>query len=368
MPDFLSSITSGGVTVFSFILILGLLVFVHELGHFVVAKRAGIRVEEFGFGYPPRMFTLFKRDETIYTINWLPLGGFVRMVGENGEEANDPHSFASKSKLARAAVLVAGSAMNLLLPIIIFTVIAMTGVPDGEPTGRVQVMGVEPNSPAQEAGLQAGDEVLYVASQRIMSVGQLQQLVQQFEGREVTVDVEREGEMLSFTMTPRRLGEQPQVMIGVSIIDERAMVRYNPIRALSLGIQQTVTLFGLMLQGFADLIGGLFTGGVEANSLAGPVGIMQATGEVARTGSISNLLNFAAFLSINLAIINLMPFPALDGGRLLFIIVEALRGKRISPEREGLVHLLGMLLLLALMAFISVIDIQRLLGGGSVLQ
>lgn len=368
MADILSSVTSGGVTVLSFILILGLLVFVHELGHFVVAKRAGIRVEEFGFGYPPRMLTLFKRDETIYTINWLPLGGFVRMVGENGEDSNDPHSFSSKGKLARAAVLVAGSFMNLVLPVIIFSIIAMLGVPDGDPTGRVQVVGIEPDSPAAAAGLQPEDEILFVGSQRIMSVAQLQSLVQQFEEREVTVDVERDGEMESFTMTPRRLTEESQVMIGVSIIDQRTIVRYNPIRAVMLGVEQTATLFSLMLQGFADMIGNLFTGTVDSNSLAGPVGIMQATGEVARTGSVTNLLNFAAFLSVNLAIINLLPIPALDGGRLLFIAVEALRGKRISPEREGLVHLLGMALLLALMLFISVIDIQRLVGGGSVLQ
>lgn len=369
MSEFLSFLTSGGITLVSFIAVLGLLVFVHELGHFAVAKWAGIRVEEFGFGYPPRMLTLFKKGETTYTLNWLPLGGFVRMVGENGEDATDPSSFASKGKLWRAAVLIAGSAMNLILPIFLFMIVAMIGVPEGEPTGRVEILGIEPNSPAAEAGLASGDEVLYVGGQRIMSVGQLQGLVQRFEGREVIVEVERAGEPLELTLTPRRLAEGDSVKIGVAIYDQREMVRYDPLRALAFGVERTGRLFVLMLQGFADIIGGLFSGQGESAALTGPLGIMQATGEVAKTGRLENLLNFAAFLSINIAIINLLPIPALDGGRLIFVLLEALRGgKRISPEREGMVHLVGMMLLLGLMVFISIIDIQRLLGGGSVLQ
>jgi regulator of sigma E protease len=369
MPDLVGMLTSGAVTIVAFIVVLGLLVFVHELGHFAVAKWAGIRVEEFGFGFPPRMLTLFKRGETEYTLNWLPVGGFVRMVGESGGDVTDPRSFASKSKLARAAVLVAGSTMNMLLPVILFAIVAMMGVPDGDPTGRVEVVGVETGSPAAEAGIQPGDEILFVGNQRVMDVGQLQALVQRFEGREVMVDVQRDGEMLDFALQPRQLDEQESAKIGVAIINQREIVRHDPFNALVMGVRQTAAVFVLMIQGFSNLIGGLFTGATDAGAVAGPLGIAQATGEIARTGRLENLINFAAFLSINLAIINMLPIPALDGGRLLFIGVEALRGgKRISPEREGLVHLVGMLLLLGLMAFISIIDVQRIIGGGSVLQ
>ncbi len=369
MPDILAPLTSGGVTLISFIVVLGLLVFVHELGHFAVAKWAGIRVEEFGFGFPPRMVTLFRKGETEYTLNWLPLGGFVRMVGENGDEIDDPRSFASKSKLWRAGVLLAGSAMNLFLPVILFALAAMLiGVQEGPPTGRVEVLGVEPNSPAAEAGLAIGDEILFVGSQRVMDVAQLQQLVQRFEGREVTVDVERNGEMLEFTLEPRRFGEDEQLKIGVLIANQQEMVRYNPIRALAFGVTQTVRLTTGILQGFGALLGDLLAGTSEEVPVAGPIGIMQVTGEVAQTGQLEYMISFMSLLSVNLAIFNLLPIPGLDGGRLLFVFIEVLRGKRISAEREGLVHLLGIMLLLALMAFVSVIDIQRIFEGVSVLQ
>lgn len=368
MSDLFTSLGSAGMTAVAFVLVLGLLVFVHELGHFAVAKWAGIRVEEFGFGFPPRMFTLFKRGETEYTINWLPLGGFVRMIGENGEDASDPRSFASKSRAWRAAVLMAGSAMNLLLPVLIFTVIAMVGVPEGPSTGRIEVVGVEPGSPAAEIGLQSGDEIIFAANQRVTSIDRLVMLVNEFKDREITLDVEREGELQSFTVVPRQLDETPQARIGVAIINQQEIIRLNPFSALAWGVRRTYDLLMLMLVGFGELIGSLFSGSAESAAITGPLGIAQATGEVARTG-VLNLFNFAAYLSINLAIVNMLPIPALDGGRLLFVLLEALRGgKRISPEREGLVHLLGMLLLLGLMAFISVFDLQRIAGGGSILQ
>ena len=369
MPDIFSMISSGAITVVSFLLVLGLLVFVHELGHFSVAKWAGIKVEEFGFGFPPRMVTLFKKGETEYTLNWLPLGGFVRMIGENGEEADDPRSFASKSKSWRAAVLVAGSTMNMILPIFLFAFIAMTGVPDGDATGRVEVVAVEANTPAAEAGLEAGDEIIFLGNQRVMNVSQLIELIQNFRDRDIVLDVERDGEMIAFTMMPRQMDDSSQIKIGVAIVDQREIISYGPIDAFVFGVKQTYSLFVLMIGGFSDLIGGLFNGSTDSAAVTGPLGIMQVTGEIAQTGELRNLLNFAAYLSINLAIINMLPIPALDGGRLIFVLLEALRGgKRISPEREGLVHLVGMLLLLGLMAVISVFDLQRVLSGDSFLQ
>lgn len=369
MAGLFDMFSNAGVTVIAFIAVLGLLVFVHELGHFAVAKWAGIRVEEFGFGYPPRALTLFKKGETEYTLNWLPLGGFVRMVGENGEEGSDPRSFASKSRTVRAAVLVAGSAMNIILPIFLFAAIAMMGVPDGEPTGRVEVVGIEANSPAAVAGLQAGDEILFAGNQRVTSRDFLIALVQQFEGRDLVLDVDRDGEMVAINVTPQKYEEgSGQVKIGVSITDQREMVYYNPVEAVMFGVEQTQYWLATMVRDLTGLLRNAIQGNTEGAAIAGPVGIMQVTGEVARTG-LPNLINLAAILSLNLAIMNMLPIPALDGGRLMFVILEAVRGgKKISPEREGLVHLTGMLLLLSLMAFISFFDVQRLFSGGSILQ
>jgi regulator of sigma E protease len=324
------------------------------------------------------MVTLFKRGETEYTINWLPLGGFVRMVGENGEDEDDPRSFASKSKLARAAVLLAGSVMNLLLPVVLFTLMAMfVGVQEGPPTGIVEVLGVEPDTPAARAipleegverGLKIGDHILYVGAQRVMDVSQLQALIGRFEGRDVTVDVERNGELLAFSVHPERFGEDNQIRIGIVIANQQESVRYNPLEALVFGVDRTVAMLVGITQGLGQLIGDVAAGASEEVPVAGPIGIMQATGEVAQSGRFEFLLSWTAILSVNLAIFNLLPIPGLDGGRLIFVLLEALRGKRVSAEREGLVHLVGIMLLLALMAFISIIDIQRLFEGVSVLQ
>jgi regulator of sigma E protease len=370
MIDIFSFISSGAITIVSFLVVLGVLVFVHELGHFAVAKWAGIRVEEFGFGFPPRMVTLFKKGETEYTLNWLPLGGFVRMIGENGEDANDPRSFASKSKTWRAAVLLAGSMMNVILPIFLFAIIAMTaGVPEGELTGRIEVLTIEPDSPAAEAGFEAGDELLYFANQRVPNVDELIALIQNFGEREAIVDVEREGERIALTVIPRISDNSQQIKIGVGISDQRKIVTYdNPFSAFMYGAERTYNLIGFMLVGLSELVGGLFEGTTGGAAVTGPIGIAQVTGEIAKRGKLEELLNLTAFLSINLAIFNLLPIPALDGGRLLFVLLEALRGgRRISAEREGMVHLVGMLVLLGLMAFISIFDLQRLLSGGSFL-
>ncbi len=376
MSDILASLSSGAVTLISFVLILGLLVFVHELGHFAVAKWAGIRVDEFGFGFPPRAITLFRRGETEYTINWLPLGGFVRMQGENGEDDDDPRSFASKSKLWRVGVLAAGSFMNLILPVLLFALMALAvGVPEGRATGRIEVVDVVADSPASQAtplaagvepGLRAGDEILAVSGQRF-NVAQMQGHLQKFEEQDVVLTIERGDETLEFTVQPSRFdGEIPR--IGVQIADQRELVRYNPLQALLFGFRQTRALVVAVVGGFGELFGGLFAGTSEAVPVAGPIGIMQVTGEVAQTGRIEYILSFMSLLSVNLAIFNLLPIPGLDGGRLFFVLIEALRGQRISAEREGLVHLLGIMLLLGLMVFVSVIDVQRLLEGVSVLQ
>lgn len=353
-------------TIVSFLVVLGLLVFVHELGHFVVAKWSGIKVEEFGFGYPPRLFTFMRRGGTEYTINLLPIGGFVRMLGE--EDPTHPGSFASKSRWARAAVLVAGAAMNMLLAVVLFAVIALIGVPSGSPTGYVEVTNVSPGSPAAEAGLQTGDLIVYIANQRVSSIERLQGVVTRYLDRPVTVTVQRGDQEFDVKLTPRSQPPENQGPIGVEITNQLATVRYGPLGALKFGVERTVVIFFRIIASFAELFGQLFRG-AGTPPVAGPLGIAQVTGELARTGQIINVMSFAAILSINLAILNLLPFPALDGGRLLFVVIEGLRGgRRIDPQKEGLIHLLGMMILLTLMVFISYFDLLRIFNGQSLLR
>lgn len=349
-------------TIISFIVILGLLVFVHELGHFIAAKRAGIRVEEFGMGFPPRVTTLFERGGTKYTLNALPIGGFVRMLGE--EDPSHPESFAAQSQWDRIKVLLAGPGMNVVLAVLLFAVIGMIGVPAGEPTGDVEVVGIAEASPAADAGIERGDVVKYIANQRVTSTQQLQGLIERYLGKSVTVTVIRNGEEVDLTLTPRENPPEGQGWVGIEIVDQRETIRYGPFQALWLGVQRTFQAFGLLFVGVAEMIRG-----TAQADLAGPVGIAQVTGELAREGELVSLINFAAFLSINLAIINLLPFPALDGGRLIFVVLELVRGgKRIDPKKEGLVHLIGMVVLLSLMLFITYFDVLRVFSGESILR
>ncbi|HYN89369.1 MAG TPA: site-2 protease family protein, partial [Ardenticatenaceae bacterium] len=209
---------------------------------------------------------------------------------------------------------------------------------------------------------------VYVGNQRVTNIGQLQGIVTNFLDRQVTVTVQRNGTEIDYKITPRGTPPEGQGPMGVEITDQLETVRYNPIQAVSLGVQQTVRLFFTIIASFAELFGQLFERG-SAPQVAGPIGIAQVTGEVARTGEISNLLAFAALLSINLAILNLLPFPALDGGRLLFVVLEGLRGgRRIDPQKEGLIHLVGMVILLTLMVFISYFDLLRVFSGESLLR
>lgn len=353
-------------SIVSFIVVLGVLVFVHELGHFVVAKWVGIKVEEFGFGYPPRLFTFMRRGGTDYTINLLPVGGFVRMLGE--EDPTHPGSFASKSRRTRAAVLVAGAAMNVLLAVALFAAIGLIGVPGGAPTGYVEITNVSPGSPAAEVGLQTGDLIVYIANQRVSSIERLQGVVIRYLDRPVTVTVLRDGREFDVKLTPRSDPPENQGPIGVEITNQLGVVRYGPLKALWFGVERTVVAFFRIIAAFSDLFGQLFRS-AEAPPVAGPLGIAQVAGELARSGQIINVMSFAAILSINLAILNLLPFPALDGGRLLFVIIEGLRGgRRIDPQKEGLIHLVGMMILLTLMVFISYFDLLRIFSGQSLLR
>ncbi|MCI0440707.1 MAG: site-2 protease family protein [Chloroflexi bacterium] len=385
--------------------VLGFLIFVHELGHFLTAKRFGIKVEEFGFGFPPRIWG-FRYGETLYSINWIPLGGFVKMLGE--EDPTHPRSFARQSVLKRAIVLSAGSFMNLLTPIVIFSILFM--IPQNVTVGDILITGIAPGSPAQQAGLRAGDTIVRVDGAPLDNHVELQQHIFTKLGSAVELDVRRGAIVSGLGSSPEfsaietvrvvpRLNP-PELVVVETVTDPSKEVslrdarRYDP--ELNIGDVMTQGAIGVTIgtanarlvkkshpiweavpmsfgelrdvlvitkNGFARWI----AGGPDPG-LTGPVGIARVTGEVAEAG-ISPLFQFMAIISISLGIVNILPIPALDGGRLLFVIIEWVRrGKRISPQREGLVHLVGFVVLISLIVFISYFDIVRLLNGESVIR
>ena len=338
-----------------FLPVLSLLVLAHELGHFILAKRAGIKVHEFGFGYPPRLFGI-RRGETLYSVNLLPLGGFVKMLGENGA-SGDPRSFASKSKRTRAAVLFAGSGMNLLLAPVLFGIALMLGetVPC-EDCHRVQVVGVQVGSPAALAGLRDGDVLLTVNGQNVTSAEDVRAAVRNVGEREIDVAVQRDGSEEQVRLTPRINPQDGRPMMGVALGPPLVTVRRPVWQAIPLGIQRTWQTLKTLGEGLRQMV-------VQEQpvELTGPVGIARETGRVAQAG-LSYLLQFTAFLSLNLGIFNLLPIPGLDGARLAFVALEGARGgQRISPQIEGLIHFVGLMLLITLMLFVSYHDVRRMI-------
>jgi regulator of sigma E protease len=357
---------------------LGFLIFIHELGHFLTALRLGIKVEEFGFGYPPRIMTLFHWRGVPVTLNWLPLGGFVRMAGEEGNFEVEG-SLATAPPWKKIPVMAAGSFMNIVTAIIIFALImGVAGEPD--PVGPVTITSVAPNSPAAQAQLKPNDVILAVDGEKIDSTSTLKSLIEERAGKPITLDVERVDQQAGTTTfnasltprTPEQIGPD-EGAIGITLdvpSDKVTGVRYNnrlnPIEALMYGVRYTFFLFFQMLAGIGMLLGSFFGMADPAirSGVAGPVGIARMTGEVARTGGLVSYLNLTALISVNLALINLLPFPALDGSRIVFALIEwARRGKRVPPEKEAMVHALGMIALLGLMLLITFSDIRNILLG-----
>jgi regulator of sigma E protease len=345
----------------AFIVVFSVVVLVHEAGHFLSARQAGITIEEFGIGYPPRIATLFERNGVEYTLNAIPLGGYVRLLGE--EDPTEPGSFASKSAWVRIRTLAAGVTMNVLLAVVLFAGVYVIGQPILQ--GQVAVQSVLPNTPADEVGMWPGDVFLSVEGQDIQSFFDLTERVRSLAGQEIEVVLEREGEPYVVRVTPREEPPPGQGALGITITMGTGAVvktvRYPIWEALYRGARETVTMIGAMIMGFAQM----FRGGLRAGDITGPVGIFQISGAVAQSG-LTSLMQWTGFLSLNLFLVNLLPIPGLDGGRIAFILLEKIRGRRIAPQREGMAHLIGILVLLALTLVVSYFDILRLLSGGSV--
>jgi regulator of sigma E protease len=343
-----------------FVLILSVLVLIHELGHYMAAKFFKMRVDEFGIGLPPRAKGLFTKWGTLFSLNWIPLGGFVKLYGEDPDDeiqAKDSQAFFNKPIPQRAAVLLAGVFMNFLLGVLAFgAVYTYLGIPTK--TDKVFVVEVAKDSPAELASIKAKEEILGFAN-----VDDFVKKIDGLKGTNVKLEVKDEkGVIRTVEVMPRVNPPAGQGGLGVALSNiEMKMypIWERPFRGVWVGLQEAWAWGKEIAGGLGTVLWGIVTGKGLPKDMAGPVGIYQVSKQAYTMGVIA-VVQFMAILSINLAILNVMPFPALDGGRLFFLIVEMVIGKRLKNKFEGYVHTAGMALLLLLMAVVTVRDIIKL--------
>lgn len=350
-----------------FLAVLSVLVLVHELGHFIAAKRAGVWVEEFGFGIPPRIIGK-KIGETIYSLNLLPFGGFVRLHGESTEEgiSYPSRAFLAKSKKTRFFIIIAGVVMNFVLAILAFGLIyTFTGIP--RVTDNVRIVGVNADSPAEMAGLMDGDLIKEVDGESITSTKQFIEVVEEKGSNEITLSVQRGSQMEKISLYPRENPPEGEGVLGVVITSTEiyyAPIWQRPAIGAYYGLQEAIFWGKTVIEGFVMIFSQLFVGKVPQD-VAGPVGIFALTSQAASFGIVA-LVNFVGILSVNLAILNVLPFPALDGGRLLFIIIESVIGRKVTPKIEAAIHTAGMIILIFLLLAITAHDVERLISAGGI--
>ncbi len=359
------------VSILIFLIVLSILILVHELGHFIMARRAGIWVEEFGFGLPPRIWGK-KIGETIYSINVFPFGGFVRLHGEQEEEGvTDPkRAFLNKSKKVRTSVVIAGVVMNFLLATAAFAVVySFSGIP--RDTRKLKVVDVSSGSPAQTAGVVVGDVIAKVEKDNVTSVGDFINKVNVLKGKNVNFEIVRtvngQESTIKLQMKPRETPPQGEGPLGVTITTTEIYYPpawLRPFYGIYFGFKEAIFWGRTVIDGFVGIFADLFRGQAPKN-ISGPVGIFAVTTEAARSG-ILTLVNFIGILSVNLAILNIIPFPALDGGRLLFIGIESVLGKKILPKVEATIHSIGFIILVLLIVLITISDIRKLIFAGGI--
>jgi len=370
------------ITLVLFFVVLGGLVLVHELGHFITARLAGVRVLEFGIGFPPRAKVLRSRGETLYTLNWLPIGGFVKLEGEDGDDAGDPRSFVRARLPTRLVILVAGVGMNLLAAFLIFTAIAWVATP----FKGLRFSEVQPDSPAAAAALQPGETILAVNGQQFEffeSDGVLEAL-QSDVGKTVTLTIQRtDGRIQTAQVTLRSkaeidaaprdpvTGRSTKGPLGISggergleVVFFGTYSRDLP-SAIAIGASQTTYWFGVILRGLGDLVQQVITNPTAPPPVSGPIGIATQIGDIFFGAGPILTLYVAGILSANLALVNILPFPPLDGGRMLMIVLKSIFGSRISLRAERLTYVVGFAFLMAFLIWVSGFDIVRILSGGS---
>lgn len=361
------------MSIIIFIIILGVLIFVHELGHFLVAKKSGIRVDEFAIGFPPRIFG-FVKNGTRYALNLIPFGGYVKIFGETpDEESSDPNakdSFVNKPKHTQALVLVAGIIFNILFAWILLSISLMSGFPSlvtEENAGdiknpQVVITYVQENSPAELIKLESGDIInqLSVGSDSIepKTISDVQNFVAEHSSVEIDLTYTRKGDSMTSAIRPvgGLIDDRPAIGIGMDMIGK---IQYGFFEAFYRGLELTGKVILEIFVGLWILLSQAVTGNAHLSDVAGPVGIVGLVDTASNFGFFY-LLGFTAFISINLAILNLLPFPALDGGRLLFVLIEAITRKKIPTKIANSINLAGFAILLLLMLVITVSDVMKL--------
>lgn len=376
------------IQVFIFLLVLSVLVLVHEAGHYIAARIFGVKAEEFGYGFPPRAIGFVRTERgwkkvagrdrtpyknTVWSLNWLPLGGFVRLKGESGEGMGDDDSFLTKSGWQKFIILAAGVFMNWILAALIFTSGFAIGVPaeiDGLPASaivneqRVEIVEVVAKSAAESAGLKQGDQIITINGQ-VPSNADASRIIlgdQTEKGLPLTLEIKRDGALQTIQATPAFLEALGKPGLGVALANI-GTVRFPVHLAVVQGVTVTAQYTWLIMNGFVSLVADLFGDRKLAGEVSGPIGIAVLTGHVASQGFWS-LMQFAALLSLNLAVINFLPIPALDGGRALFVVVESLRRRRNNPRFEAAIHQAGFVALLILILLVTAQDLNRY--GGTI--
>ena len=410
-----------------FVIVLGVLVFVHELGHFLAAKSAGVRVDEFGFGYPPKALEIGEKWGTLFTLNWIPFGGFVKIYGENYEENEKDHlsskvekstdkillnfssysvqstsqgifqsfdsenlelnvselgvkknlNFTQVSKKWQAVILASGVIFNIIFAWLIFSLSFMIGVPTpvDNSFGAVvknpilTIVEVVPDSPAQKAGMKTGDKIESISLEDGNTLGpaslsgadlnpdNVSNFVDNSSG-EILVEVDRGDKILDFKLTPEAGIEKDRKIVGIGM-DMVGTLTLPIYKAFYEGGKTTLQITYLTVAGVVNLVKGAAVGKADISEISGPVGIVGLVGDASRLG-FAYLLTFTALISINLAIINLIPFPALDGGRILFVAIEGVTKKKINPKFAQTVNTVGFVILIALMLIVTYRDILKL--------
>ncbi len=390
------------LTIAAFVIVLGLLVFVHEFGHFICARKTGMKVYEFGFGYPPRLFGVYRDPKTkklvfvrgrskksglketvggderveeypstLYSFNWLPIGGFVKIKGESGEKANEPDSFGHKKAWKKLLVLVAGVSMNFLLAALLFGIglavglpVDMAGQSDSQAVviqePQVLIQSVEKDSPAEFVGLRFADKIVSIDGIEVEGSDQVPRIVGASEGRSLDLVIERNQENIKVTVDPALQQSGEEYKIGVSLI-EAAIVRYPWYIAIYKGfVAAALTLVNIFII-FYVILKNLIMGQGMVADVSGPVGIAVMVGQSARLG-LAYLINITAMLSLSLAAINILPIPALDGGRVLFILIEKIIRRPVPLKYEQIAHTVGFVLLMLLVIVVTGRDILALIG------
>jgi len=361
-------------TLLIFLLILSVLVLIHEAGHYFVAKRLGVKVEEFGFGFPPRVFGK-KIGETIYSINLLPIGGFVKLYGEDEvgggkipvqsskfkvQSKDIKRAFFARPVWQRASIVLAGVIMNFVLAVVIVSYLfAIVGVPT--PAKHVIVQAVVSNSPADKAGLKQGDTILALNGEKITETVQLINDTKKHLGETISLQIQdAQNHLKTVMLMPRVKSPASEGAMGVAIAKAK-ITKYPWYQAPFVGTQEVLNESWLILKGLGQAINQAAVQHQVPKGLAGPIGIEQLTGTFVKEG-INSILFWVSVLSLNLAILNVLPIPALDGGRLFFILIEGITGKKVNPQFEAYTHAIGMALLFSLIFFISAREIVLLIN------